>query len=112
MTFDMCREKNSVDDNNRKKYQPTHFLRSSIDLEKLFKDIPEALENNYNFPKRFSFKPKKTKPKLPSLILQKNNSVEKELLIQAKHGLENRLKTSFYQNMKIRIMKKNQKNLW
>ena len=85
-------EKNFVDDNNRKKYQPTHFLRSSIDLEKLFKDIPEALENNYNFPKRFSFKPKKTKPKLPSLILQKNNSVEKELLIQAKHGLENRLK--------------------
>ncbi len=85
-------EKNFVDDNNRKKYQPTHYLRNSNDLKKLFKDIPEALENNFNFPKRFSFKPKKTKPKLPSLILQKNNSVEKELLIQAKYGLENRLK--------------------
>ena len=24
----------------------------------LFNDIPEALENNYNFPYRFNFKPK------------------------------------------------------
>ena len=61
-------------------------------LKNYLKIFQRHLENNYNFPKRFSFKPKKTKPKLPSLILQKNNSVEKELLIQAKHGLENRLK--------------------
>ena len=78
----MCWGKKFVDDNNRKKYQPTHFLKILLILKNLFKDIPEALENNYNFPKRFSFKPKKTKPKLPSLILQKNNSVEKELLFK------------------------------
>ena len=46
------------------------------DLKKLYSDIPEALENNYNFHLRFNFKPKKSKPILPSIegrenILQK-----------------------------------------
>ena len=37
------------------------------DLKKLYSDIPEALENNYNFHLRFNFKPKKSKPILPSI---------------------------------------------
>ena len=85
-------EKSFVDDKNRKKYSNNHYLKDTNEIKNLFKDIPEALENNYNFPKRFSYKPKKTKPKLPSLILEKNNTVEEELLAQAQYGLENRLK--------------------
>ena len=53
------KEKNFVDDNKRLKYSKEHFLKKSNDLKILFKDIPEALENNYNFPFRFSYKPKK-----------------------------------------------------
>ena len=53
-----------------KNLRNNHFLRNSNDLKDLFKDIPEALENNYNFPKKFSFKPKNTKPILPSLIFR------------------------------------------
>ena len=85
-------EKSFVDDKNRKKFSNNHYLKDTNEIKNLFKDIPEALENNYNFPKRFSYKPKKTKPKLPSLILEKNNTVEEELLAQAQYGLENRLK--------------------
>ena len=85
-------EKSFVDDKNRKKYSNNHYLKDTNEIKNLFKDIPEALENNYNFPKRFSYKPKKTKPKLPSLILEKNNTVEEELQAQAQYGLENRLK--------------------
>ncbi len=85
-------EKSFVDDTNRKKFNNNHFLRSFNYLEKLFKDIPEALENNYNFPKKFSFKPKNTKPVLPSLVLGKDKTAEEELLVQAKSGLNNRLK--------------------
>ena len=85
-------EKTFVDDKNRKKFSNNHYLKDTNDIKNLFKDIPEALENNFNFPKRFSYKPKKTKPKLPNLILEKNNTVEKELLAQAQNGLENRLK--------------------
>ena len=81
-------EKSFVDDKNRKKFNNNHYLKDTNEIKNLFKDIPEALENNYNFPKRFSYKPKKTKPKLPSLILEKNNTVEEELLAQAQYGLE------------------------
>ena len=57
----------------------------------LYSDIPEALENNFNFHLRFSFKPKKSKPILPSIANSRQNSPEDELLIQAKDGLLNRL---------------------
>ena len=89
-------EKSFIDDRNRKKFKNNHFLRSSNDLKNLFKDIPEALENNYNFPKKFSFKPKNTKPILPSLSLGENKTAEEELLIQAQKGLENRLKNFIF----------------
>ncbi len=95
-------EKTFVDDKNRKKYMNNHYLRDSNDLKNLFKDIPEALENNFNFPKRFSFKPKKTQPKLPSLILDKNNTVEKELLSKAENGLNNRLENFIFEKNKIK----------
>ncbi len=89
-------EKSFVDDKNRKKFKNSHYLRSSSELKDLFKDIPEALENNYHFPKKFSFKPKNTKPILPSLSLGKDKTAEEELLTQAKLGLENRLKNFIY----------------
>jgi len=84
-------EKTFVEDANRKRYNNTHYLKDISEIESLFKDIPEALENNRKFSKKFSFKPKKTKPKLPNLILNKNNTSEDELLLQAETGLKNRL---------------------
>ena len=84
-------EKKFVDDQNRFRYNDQHYLKKSVILNKLFEDIPEALENNYNFPLRFSFKPKKSKPILPSISGNSDITVEKELMNQAKKGLENRL---------------------
>ena len=85
-------EKSFVDDKNRFKLSDQHFLKDSNELATLFSDIPEALENNYNFHLRFNFKPKKSKPILPSLSNKKNLSPEEELSIQAKSGLTNRIK--------------------
>ena len=62
------------------------------ELLKLYSDIPEALENNYNFHLRFNYKPKKSKPILPSIANPHSNSPEQELTKQAKDGLENRIK--------------------
>ena len=84
-------EKNFVDDRNRFKYSNQHFFKSTNDLKILYSDIPEALENNYNFHLRFNFKPKKSKPILPSIEGSENTSPENELLRLAKIGLENRL---------------------
>ena len=84
-------EKQFVDDRNRFKYSNQHFLKKSDDLRELYKDIPEALENNYNFPLRFNFKPKKSKPILPSIYNNKDISIEEDLKEKAKEGLNLRI---------------------
>ena len=48
--------------NRKKRYSNEHYIRNTKDLEKIYSDIPEALENNYNFIFRFNFKPKRSDP--------------------------------------------------
>jgi DNA polymerase III subunit alpha len=85
-------EKNFIDDNNRFKYSNQHYLKKNEELLKLYSDIPEALENNFNFHLRFNYKPKKSKPILPSIANEQNSSPEEALIKLAKLGLENRIK--------------------
>ena len=84
-------QKNFIYETNRIKYSNQHFFKKDDELIELFKDIPEALENNYNFPYRFNFKPKKSLPVLPTIQTKENMTVEQELLLQANEGLKNRL---------------------
>ena len=95
----MCiREKSFIDEKERLRLSDQHFLKSNNELQKLYSDIPEALENNYNFHLRFNFKPKKSKPILPSVANSQENSPEDELFNQAFEGLKKRIKnfiTSF-----------------
>ena len=95
-------EKNFVDDKNRFSYSNHHYFKSQEDIEKLYSDIPEALENNYNFHLRFNFKPKKSKPILPSIASKESGSPEEELLKLAKSGLENRLVNFILKKNKIK----------
>ena len=95
-------QKNFVDDGNREKFSDQHYIKKNDDLLELFKDIPEALENNFNFSYRFNFKPKKSSPVLPSIQTDQNITIEDELLAQAKYGLKNRLENF--------IIKKNEKS--
>ena len=85
-------EKKFVDDKSRFKYSDQHFFKTNQDMIKLYEDIPESLENNYNFHLRFNYKPKKSKPILPTIANAKSNSPEEELMKQAKDGLANRIK--------------------
>ena len=84
-------EKKFVEDQSRFKYSDQHFLKSQNEIEKIYSDIPEALENNYNFHLRFNFKPRKSKPILPSIAKNQNNLPEEELSLLAKKGLKNRI---------------------
>ncbi len=84
-------EKNFIEDKNRFRYSNQHYLKKHEELVKLYSDIPEALENNFNFHLRFNFKPKKSKPILPLIANDTRNSPEDEIMLQAKKGLENRL---------------------
>jgi len=95
-------EKNFVDDKNRFRYSNQHYFKSHEELEKLYSDIPEALENNYNFHLRFNFKPKKSKPILPSVASKESGSPEEELLKLANLGLKNRLDNLIFKKNKIK----------
>ena len=85
-------EKSFIEDKNRFRLSNQHFLKTNKEIAKLYSDIPEALENNYNFHLRINFKPKKSKPILPSITHSSNNTAEEELTKQAQYGLDNRLK--------------------
>jgi len=43
-------EKTYVNVKDRKKYTDAHYLKTSEEMYQLFNDLPEALENNANFP--------------------------------------------------------------
>ena len=94
------KNKNFVDDKNRIKLSDEHYLKKSEDLNSLFSDLPEALKNNFNFPYRFNFKLKKSKPILPSLNTTKQKSANLELKEQANEGLNLRLKNYIFKRKK------------
>jgi len=97
-------EKKFIDDQNRFRLSDQHYLKNNEEIKKLYEDIPESLVNNFNFPLRFNFKPKKSKPILPSISNDHNISPVNVLTVQAKEGLASRLKNFIYK-------KNNQKSL-
>ncbi len=84
-------EKTYVDEKNRKKFTEEHYLKNYDEIKQIYNDLPEALENNYLFPYRFSYKLKKSEPVLPSIKVSNNSDESQELLNQSKNGLINRL---------------------
>ena len=100
-------EKKFIDDNSRFRYGNQHYFKQNEELTKLYSDLPEALENNYNFHLRFNFKPKKSKPILPSIANDQNNSPEEVLIKLANEGLINRIENFISK----RNLKKNEKQI-
>ena len=84
-------KKQFIDDQNRLRLSNQHYIKQIEEIKTLYKDIPEAIENNNNFPLRFNFKPKKSKPILPSIITNQKLSVQDQLKAQAQQGLDYRL---------------------
>ena len=87
-------EKTYVNDSNRVKLTNQHYFKSSDEMIELFKDLPEALENNFNLPYRCSFKPNYSKPILPSISSSEKDS--NEMLRQLSfEGLKDKFKFFF-----------------
>jgi len=59
--------KTYINEKNRIRYSSEHYLKNNNEMTDLFHDLPEALENNYNFPFRCSFRPLFSKPILPDI---------------------------------------------
>ncbi len=85
-------EKAYVNSKDRRRYTDSHYLKSPDEMHQLFKDLPEALENNINFPYRISYRPKNSSPVLPNIQTSKSENVNDLLIKESKAGLDDKLK--------------------
>ena len=75
-------KKTYINEKNRIKLSNQHYFKTSKEMSELFFDLPEALENNYNFPYRCYFRPLPSNPILPNIGSDKgidpNNFLKKD----------------------------------
>ena len=83
-------QKTYLNDNNRLSFSDQHYFKSSDEMNKLFSDLPEALENNYNLPLRCSFRPISSKPILPNISSEKSGNADQALASYSEEGLINK----------------------
>ena len=82
--------KTYINDKNRFKYTNQHYFKSSEEMSKLFSDLPEALQNNYNLPFRCNFRPETIDPVLPNISSEKGGDADEILLKDSKDGLNDK----------------------
>ena len=80
-------QKTYLNDKNRISFSDQHYFKSSDEMNKLFVDLPEALENNYNLPLRCSFRPLPSKPILPNISSEGSGNADKTLSLNSEEGL-------------------------
>ncbi len=85
-------QKTYINDQKRLKLSNNHYLKSSDEMMEIFKDLPEALENNYNLPYRCNFRPVPSKPILPN-ISSDTVDINDKLKKDSFYGLEKKFKT-------------------
>ncbi len=75
------------DDEGSKKFTPQHYFKSSLEMDYLFSDLPEAINNTNVIAKRCAVMAKSRDPMLPKT----GDNEGEELIKQAREGLEQRL---------------------
>ena len=90
-------EKTYVNEKERKRYSSEHYLKNSEQMLEIFSDLPEALENNFNFPFRCSYTPKSSLPILPNISTSNDIDVDQELLNLASKCLEEKFNEYVFQ---------------
>ena len=80
--------KTYVNDKTRIKFSDQHYFKSNSEMSELFADLPEALENNYNFPLRCNFRPLFSKPILPNISSEKGGDADEILKKDSFDGLK------------------------
>jgi len=82
--------KTYLNDKNRVTFSSQHYFKSSEEMNILFSDLPEALENNYNLPLRCCFRPLPSKPILPNISSEKSGNADQTLTEFSEEGLVNK----------------------
>ena len=79
--------KTYVNEKSRIRFSDQHYLKTNDEMSELFADLPEALENNYNFPLRCSFRPLFSNPILPNISSEKGGNADDILKKDSLNGL-------------------------
>ena len=89
------KNKTYINEKNRIRLSNQHFLKSDVEIKELFTDLPEALENNYNFPYRCNFKPSFSKPILPNISSEQGGNADDILKKNSLDGLNEKFEKYF-----------------
>ena len=89
------KNKTYVNEKNRIKFSNQHYLKKNEEMFELFADIPEALENNYNFPYRCNFRPSFSKPILPNISSEEGGNADETLKKESMNGLKEKFQNFF-----------------
>ena len=89
------KNKTYVNEKNRIKLSSQHYFKDNDEMSKLFKDLPEALYNNYNFPLRCNFRPLFSKPILPNISSEKGGNADIILKKDSLEGLKDKFEKVF-----------------
>ena len=106
--------KTYINEKNRVRYSSEHYLKNDKEMLELFSDLPEALENNYNFPLRCSFRPLFSKPILPNISSSEdgnaNDIIKKESILGLKEKFQKFFKFKDLEKDKNFLMYKDRLN--
>ena len=89
------KNKTYINEKNRIRFTDQHYLKNNHEMSDLFSDLPEALENNYNFPFRCSFRPIFSKPILPNISSNEDGNADEVLRRNSSEGLKEKFKKIF-----------------
>ena len=89
------KNKTYVNDKSRIRFSNQHYLKNNSEMLELFSDLPEALENNYNFIFRCNFKPFSSKPILPNISSDKEGNADEILKKNSLDGLNEKFSSYF-----------------
>ena len=103
------KNKTYINEKNRIKYSNQHYLKNNSEILELFSDLPEALENNYNFPYRCNFRPSFSKPILPDISSDKGGNADEILKSNSYEGLKEKFRNVF--KLKNKDLSNNEKYL-
>ena len=98
--------KTYINEKSRIKFSNQHYFKTNSEMSELFADLPEALENNYNFPLRCSYRPLFSDPILPNISSEKGGNADDILRKDSVYGL--RVKFDKIFNVKANDLENNQ----
>ena len=89
------KNKTYINEKNRLRFTDQHYFKNDNEMSELFADLPEALQNNYNFPFRCYFRPLLSKPILPNISSKKDGDADQILKKDSFNGLKKKFDKFF-----------------